>query len=103
MIDDFYRVTIQKTNRLLAKRANKFEEQVFQNTGFFCVNSIRITAMFFSFIDEYILGKISIHSFKLIHRIKTALPGKNKSLSLGILVFIVLVIVFLTFNYFYRK
>ena len=103
MIDDFYRVTIQKTNRLLAKRANKFEEQVFQNTGFFCVNSIRITAMFFSFIDEYILGKISIHSFKLTHRIKTALPGKNKSLSLGILVFIVLAIVLLTLNYFYRK
>lgn len=79
-IDDFYRVTIQKPNRLLAKRINKFEEKVFQNTGFFIVPI-----------------------FKVIHKIKMALPGKNKSLSLGILVFILLVIALATLNYFWQK
>ena len=80
-IDDFYRFTIQKPNRLLAKRVNKLEEKVFQNVGFFCVNTI----------------------FTLIHKIKMTLPGKNKSLSLGILVFILVLIVLSTLNYFCRK
>ena len=80
-IDDFYRFTIQKPNRLLAKRINKLEEKVFQNVGDFCVNII----------------------FTLIHKIKMALPGKNKSLSLGILVFILLAIALTTLNYFCRK
>ena len=80
-IDDFYRLTIQKPNRLLAKRVNKLEEKVFQNVGFFCVNTI----------------------ITLIYKIKMALPGKNKSLSLGILVFILVLIVLSALNYFCRK